>query len=309
MQTNISLLSVVIPVYNDEVVLDELQKRLLATLPFISNDYEVILVDDGSKDNSWNKIVSLKQKDEHIKAVKLIRNFGQQNAISAGLNIANGDVIVLMDSDLQDRPEDIHLLLEALDEHNASMAIAQWVSREDSFFKKLVSNLFYKVSKKITEINIQPRLGCFRAMRREVLEELKNFSETTSTTLSLLYYIGSNYVCVPLKRDARFAGTSGYNLKKMLSLTFARIFSFSLFPIRLAIYIGTFITICSLIVAILLIIQHLLVETVPGWTSMIVLILFLFGLNFSFLGIIGEYLGKIFIETKRRPKYIIEKVI
>lgn len=295
--------------YNDEVVLDELQKRLLATLPFISNDYEVILVDDGSKDNSWNKIVSLKQKDEHIKAVKLIRNFGQQNAISAGLNIANGDVIVLMDSDLQDRPEDIHLLLEALDEHNASMAIAQWVSREDSFFKKLVSNLFYKVSKKITEINIQPRLGCFRAMRREVLEELKNFSETTSTTLSLLYYIGSNYVCVPLKRDARFAGTSGYNLKKMLSLTFARIFSFSLFPIRLAIYIGTFITICSLIVAILLIIQHLLVETVPGWTSMIVLILFLFGLNFSFLGIIGEYLGKIFIETKRRPKYIIEKVI
>ena len=109
------------------------------------------------------------------------------------------------------------------------LAIAQWVSREDSFFKKFVSNLFYQISDKITNIHIQPKLGCFRAMRREVVDELKNFPEKTATTLSLLYFIGSNYVCVPLKRDARFAGTSGYNINKMLSLTFARIFSFSLF--------------------------------------------------------------------------------
>ena len=301
-------LSIVIPVYNDEEVLLELNTRISKVAPSLADSYELVLIDDGSKDKSWEEICKLKQINENIVAVKLVRNFGQQNAIAAGLHVAKGDVIVLMDSDLQDRPEDIHLLLDALDKSNASMAIAQWVSREDSFFKKFVSNLFYQVSDKITNIHIQPKLGCFRAMRREVVDELRNFPEKTATTLSLLYFIGSNYVCVPLKRDARFAGTSGYNIRKMLSLTFARIFSFSLFPIRLATYIGLFITLLSFILGIIFIIKYFVTDVAHGWTSVIVLILFLFGLNFAFLGIIGEYLGKIFLETKQRPKFIIEVI-
>ncbi len=306
---NDSLLSIVIPVYNDQEVLYELHHRLNDVIPSLNTNYEIVLVDDGSHDNSWSIMGQLRKIDEHIVAVKLSRNFGQQNSIAAGLNVAKGDVIVLMDSDLQDRPEDIPILLDRLEKSGAQMAIAQWQSRQDTGFKKFVSKLFFEVSDKITDIHILPRLGNFRAMRRSVLEELKNFPEKTATTMSLLYYIGNNYVPVPLTRDARFAGKSGYNLRKMLGLTFARIFSFSLFPIRLATYSGFFLTFLSMLVSLILIIRWYLGNVVPGWTSMIVLMLFLSGMNFAFLGIIGEYLGKIFLETKQRPKYIIETII
>ena len=224
-------LSIVVPIYNDQEVLHELHKRLTQIVISLSREYEIILVDDGSRDDSWPIMCQLKESDEHIVAVKLSRNFGQQNSIAAGLSIAKGDIIVLMDSDLQDRPEDIPVLLNRLEESGSQMAIAQWQTRQDSGLKKLVSRLFFVVSDKITDIHIMPRLGNFRAMRRSVLDELKNFPEKTATTMSLLYYIGSNYVPVPLSRDASFAGKSGYNLRKMLSLTFARIFSFSLFHV------------------------------------------------------------------------------
>lgn len=302
-------ISVVIPVYNDEEVLSELYKRLIPVLSSLANKFEVLLIDDGSMDNSWLEIMRLHELDNRIIGVKLARNFGQQNSIAAGLSFATMEYVAIMDSDLQDRPEDIPLLLKAMFEQNAVMAIAQWESREDSFFKLFVSSLFYKVSNKITSIHTQPRLGVFRVMQRNVIEELKKFQETTSTTISLLYYIGSNYVAVPLKRDARFAGKSGYNLRKMLTLTSARIFSFSLFPIRLATYIGITITILSFLIAIVLVIRRCLDLVAPGWTSIVVLILFLFGLNFAFLGIIGEYLGKIFLETKHRPKFIVESIV
>ena len=303
-------LSIVIPIYNDEEVLHELLRRVTpVAVQLAESDYEIILVDDGSRDQSWNVMQELQSSYSNVVAVKLARNFGQQNSIAAGLSLAQGEYIVLMDSDLQDRPEDIPVLLNALLESNASMAIAQWISRKDTGFKKFVSNLFFKVSDKITTIHIQPKLGIFRVMKRSVVDELKNFPEKTATTISLLYFIGSDYVAVPLKRDARFAGTSGYNLSKMLSLTFARIFSFSLFPIRLATYTGFTITLLSFIVGIVLIIRRFMGLVAPGWTSIIVLILFLFGLNFAFLGIIGEYLGKIFLETKQRPKFIISKII
>ena len=301
-------LSIVVPVYNDQEVLHELHRRLNEVLPQIADEYEIVMVDDGSCDKSWPVMCQLKESDEHVVAVKLSRNFGQQNSIAAGLSVAKGDVIVLMDSDLQDRPEDIPVLLNRLEESGAQMAIAQWQSRQDTGFKKFVSKLFFVVSDKITDIHVLPRLGNFRAMRRSVLDELKNFPEKTATTMSLLYYIGNNYVPVPLTRDARFAGKSGYNLRKMLGLTFARIFSFSLFPIRLATYSGFCMTGLSLIVALILILRWFFSNVAPGWTSMIVLILFLSGLNFAFLGIIGEYLGKIFLETKQRPRFVIETI-
>ncbi|MBK8805557.1 MAG: glycosyltransferase family 2 protein [Bacteroidales bacterium] len=301
-------MSIVIPIYNDQEVINELYRRLKPVLNDVSENHEIILVDDGSRDNSWLEILKLKKIDTKIVAVKLARNFGQQNSIAAGLDISKGDLIVLMDSDLQDRPEDIPVLIDALMTQNASMAIAQWTHREDTSFKKMVSKLFFIVSDKITDIHIQPRLGIFRVMRRSVIDELKNFKEKTSTTISLLYFIGSNYTCVPLKRDARYAGQSGYNLRKMLSLTFARIFSFSMFPIRLAIYAGLSISFLSFLAGIFLIINRFIGGVSPGWTSIVVLVLFLFGINFLFLGMLGEYIGKIFLETKQRPKYIIGEI-
>lgn len=303
-------ISVVVPIYNDEEVITELHRRLRPVMEQITKDYEIILVNDGSRDHSWEKMLEVRRENEHIKAVRLSRNFGQQSAIAAGLSLTTKDLIVLMDSDLQDRPEDIPVLIDALlADPQATMAIAQWEERKDSRMKLAVSRLFQRVSNSITEIHTMPRLGIFRVMKKSVVDELKNFPEKTATTVSLLYYIGSKYVAVPLKRDARFAGKSGYNLRKMLNLTFARIFSFSMFPIRMVTYLGAIICVGSMIAALALIIYKLMGNVLAGWTSMMVLMLFLFGLNFAFLGILGEYIGRIFLETKQRPKFMIGEIV
>ena len=303
-------LSVVVPIYNDEEVIDEWMRRLTAVLESIAKEYEVILVDDGSRDRSWAVMNAAREQYRHLRIARLSRNFGQQNAIAAGLSLATKDLIVLMDSDLQDRPEDIPVLIDALlADGEATMAIAQWEERKDSRMKIAVSRLFQRVSNRITDIHQMPRLGIFRVMRKSVVDELQRFPEKTATAVSLLYFIGHKYVAVPLKRDARFAGTSGYNLRKMLALTFARIFSFSMFPIRMVTYLGALLCVGSMIAAVVLIIYKLMGNVLTGWTSMMVLILFLFGLNFAFLGILGEYIGRIFLETKQRPNYIIEQVV
>lgn len=303
-------ISVVVPIYNDSEVIHELIKRLSPVLESITADYEVILVDDGSRDDSWLQMLAVRQANASIKAVRLSRNFGQQSAIAAGLSLTSKELIVLMDSDLQDRPEDIPVLIDALlADEKATMAIAQWEERKDSRLKLAVSRLFQRVSNSITEIHTMPRLGVFRVMKKSVVEELRNFPEKTATTVSLLYYIGSRYVAVPLKRDARFAGKSGYNLSKMLALTFARIFSFSMFPIRIVTYLGALLCVGSMVAALALIIYKLVGNVVAGWTSMMVLMLFLFGLNFAFLGVLGEYIGRIFLETKQRPKFMIDEIV
>lgn len=303
-------LSVVVPIYNDQEVISELLRRLTAVVETLTKEYEIILVDDGSRDNSWAIMNEERAKREYVRIARLSRNFGQQNAIAAGLSLTTKDLIVLMDSDLQDRPEDIPLLIDALlADNEATMAIAQWEERKDSRMKIAVSRLFQNVSNRITDIHTMPRLGIFRVMKKSVVMELRNFPERTATAVSLLYFIGHKYVAVPLKRDARFAGKSGYNLRKMLALTFARIFSFSMFPIRMVTYLGALLCIGSMIAALGLIIYKLVGNVVTGWTSMMVLILFLFGLNFAFLGILGEYIGRIFLEAKQRPNYIIEQVL
>lgn len=305
MKRDIKILSIIIPVYNDQEVLDELMKRLTPAVEPLADDYEVILIDDGSRDNSWTVIENLAVEFPKLKGLKLARNFGQQNAIAAGLSETQGDVIVIMDSDLQDRPEDISKLVDALFEHNVNMAVAQWQERKDSSLKLLASRAFNVTANRITTIKIQPRLGGFRAVRRQVVDEFLKFREKTATVFGLMYFIEKNYICVPLVRDPRFAGSSGYNLRKMLSLTLARILSFSMFPIRLVTFTGLLVSFVSLIVAIALIVRRLQGNVAPGWTSTIVLTLFLFGLNFAFLGILGEYIGKIFIEVKGRPNFII----
>lgn len=303
-------LSVVVPIYNDREVITELLRRLTTVVEELVQNYEIILVDDGSRDDSWTVMNEERKRYAHVRIARLSRNFGQQNAIAAGLSLTTKELIVLMDSDLQDRPEDIPVLIDALlADKEATMAIAQWEERKDSRFKIAVSRLFQHVSNRITDIHTMPRLGIFRVMRKSVVDELRNFPERTATAVSLLYFIGHKYVPVPLKRDARFAGKSGYNLRKMLALTFARIFSFSMVPIRIVTYLGALLCVGSMIAAIALIIYKLMGNVLMGWTSMMVLMLFLFGLNFAFLGVLGEYIGRIFLETKQRPNYIIEQVL
>lgn len=180
-------ISVVVPIYNDEEVIAELHRRLRPVLEEITADYELILVDDGSRDHSWQKMLEVRRENEHVRAVRLSRNFGQQSAIAAGLSLTSKELIVLMDSDLQDRPEDIPVLIDALlADKQATMAIAQWEERKDSRMKLAVSHLFQRVSNSITEIHTMPRLGIFRVMKKSVVDELKKFPEKTATTVSLV---------------------------------------------------------------------------------------------------------------------------
>lgn len=302
-------LSVVIPVFNDEEVLPELHRRLTPVLTELSARCEIVFVDDGSRDGSLRVLRELQKGDPRVRVVRLARNFGQANAITAGLDHARNEVVVLMDSDLQDRPEDIHRLIDAMLEKDVPMAIARWISRRDNVLKLAVSRLFYVVTNRITSLKREPRLGVFRALKREVIEELKAIPEKTASTMSLMYWLGFDYAVVDLHRDARYAGKSGYNLRKMIKLSFDLIFSYSLFPIQVASVLGVILSIGSLLLAAFFVIRKLVLHVVvPGWTSLIVIVLFLFGVTFLFLGIMGEYIGRIFVEAKKRPKYVVAKV-
>ena len=302
-------LSVVIPVFNDAAALPELHRRLLEALKHLSSIYEIIFVDDGSCDDSVRVLRELQRQDPAMKILELTRNFGQPNAISAGLDAAGGDVLVLMDSDLQDRPEDIELLLGALLKSGASMAVARWSHRGDSPMRIAASSIFNTLANKITSVQYVPRTRVFRVMKREAIEGLKQFPERTATALSLLNWMGCDFVVVDLNRDPRYAGKSGYTVRSMLRLSLDRIFSHSLFPIRLASVMGIFLGLISVLMAGYFVIQKLfLMKVVPGWTSIVVIILFLQGMNFLFMGIIGEYLGRIYIEAKKRPKYMIRQI-
>ena len=310
MNTNRTDLSIVIPVYNDQEVLDELYKRLKNAVKEITEHYEIVFIDDGSTDESFLTLKYLQLSDSRVKILKLARNFGQQNSIAAGLTYASGDYIVLMDSDLQDKPEDIILLINKMEENDTDMAIAKWITKKDSFLKKSASNLFFHFSRYTTGIKYEKGLGVFRVIRKNVLDQIINIPETTGTILSLMYWSGIDYSVVELERDKRFAGTSGYNLMNMLQLTADRIFSYSLFPIRLATRMGVLLAFLAFGYALFLIAKYFLLENIaPGWTSTIVVIVLLFGINFLFLGIIGEYLGRIYIESKGRPKYVISRIM
>ena len=216
-------LSIIIPVFNDQEVLPELHKRLKPVILELGKTCEIIFIDDGSEDDSLTILKELQDKDENIKIVKLTRNFGQSNAIFAGLEYSEGEIIVIMDSDLQDRPEDIPKLINALEENDVQMTVAKWVSSKGSIVKKIISNLFFTISNIITKIHHSANIGVFRAFKREAYQKVKAFPNKTGTILSRFYRVEITYITVDLTRDGRYAGESGYDLKKMFKLAFDRI--------------------------------------------------------------------------------------
>ena len=299
--------SVVIPVYNDEEVLEELHSQLVESLQEWCRSYEVIYVDDGSRDRSFEVLQELRAKDRCIRLVKLARNFGQANAIAAGLDRAESDVVVIMDSDLQDRPSDVRRLVEAMDESGMPMAIAQWVRRKESLYRRFLSECFYWVSRHLTPLRYDRGLGVFRALSRDVVLQLRASRERTGTYLSFMLWTGLPHVAVRLERDPRFAGHSGYTLRKMLALSAERLFSYSLAPVRFAVLSGVFLAVVSVVLGVgLLARQVFWGHVVPGWTSIVVLVLFLFGMNFLILGVLGEYIGRVYVEARQRPRYVVE---
>ena len=216
-------LSIVVPVFNDEKVLPAFYKRMKPVIDSLTKKYEIIFIDDGSEDNSFKILKELQQKDGNIKILKLIGNFGQANAIAAGLDFTQKDLIIIMDSDLQDRPEDIPKLISALEKNNVQMVIADWIYRDDSFWKKLVSDSFIVFSNLLTNIKQPLHARVFRVFEREALETVKNYPDNSGTILSRFYKAKVDYTTVALFRDKSCGRKSNYNLKKLFQLALDRI--------------------------------------------------------------------------------------
>ncbi|MEA2104722.1 MAG: glycosyltransferase family 2 protein [Candidatus Cloacimonadota bacterium] len=216
-------LSIIIPIFNDEEVIFKLIGRLIPVVKSFSSQYEILFIDDGSWDETFNLLKKYRAKNDKIKIIKLSKNYGQSNAITAGLDNAKGKILVIMDSDLQDKPEDIPILLAALEENNVPMVIAKWEKRKTQFWKRCVANLFFRISNLITDIHHPPNLGVFRAFYKILYDENIKNTDYSGTTLSQFYKLKFDYQIVNLQRDSRFAGNSGYNLKKMIKLALDRI--------------------------------------------------------------------------------------
>ena len=304
-------LSIVIPIYNDELVIEELFSRLDRSLSNFNFSIEIILINDGSQDNSVNEIIKNYEvlKSYDLKLIQLTRNFGQMAAISAGSDNAKGIYTVLIDSDLQDRPEDIISLYNKIKESNVPMVIAERKKRDDSFLKKLGSQVFHFLSTSLINIKFPKNVGVFRIFETSSYKKLSVLRDTTTPPISLMYWAGIKYETIALERDKRFAGESGYSLLSLISLALDRIFSFSTTPIRMATYIGIFFSLTSFIMATILIAKKIFLGGIlPGWTTTVVLVLTSTGINLFFLGIIGEYLSRVYQETKKRPRYIIDSI-
>lgn len=309
-------LYIVIPSYNEEEVIAETSKRLkiklenLIKAKKISKDSRIIFVDDGSKDKTWSMIEDLNKKNTMFGGLKLSRNRGHQNALLAGLLTLKdrADVVISMDADLQD---DINAVDQMLEAHEAGAEIVYGVRSDrttDSWFKRNTALAFYKLMSKMGVDSVYNHAD-YRLMSAQVLEELANFKEVNLFLRGIIPLIGFKTAVVEYERAERFAGESKYPLKKMLNFAVDGITSFSVKPIRLVVSLGFMIFAISILMLLYALIQYVLGNTVSGWTFIIFSIWALGGLQMLAIGIIGEYIGKIYSETKARPRFIIEKDI
>lgn len=309
-------LYIVIPCYNEEEVIDETIKRLttkynnLIKLKKINKDSKIMLVNDGSKDNTWNCIKRLNKDNKYVVGINLSRNRGHQNALLAGLTKASevADIVISMDADLQD---DIEVIDNFIEEYNSGSDIVYGVRssrKKDSFFKRNTALMFYKLMK-LLGVDIVYNHADYRLMSKRALDALEEFEEVNLFLRGIVPLIGYKSDVVLYERNERFAGESKYPLKKMLSFAFEGITSFSVKPIKLILDIGIIMFTTSLLFLIYFIALWCLGKTVEGWATIVVSIWMLGGIQLLCLGVIGEYIGKIYIETKKRPKFIIDKFI
>jgi polyisoprenyl-phosphate glycosyltransferase len=304
------LLSVVVPVYFQEKGLHELHRRLTAALTKITDmDYEIILVNDGSTDRSFEIMKDIHANDEKVKVINFSRNFNQQMALTAGLDHAHGDAIVIIDDDLQDPPEIIEKMVEKWREGFKVVYGVRSKRRGESTFKLLTAKIFYRVVNRLSDIEIPIDSGDFRLLDRVVVNALRSMKEESRYLRGLVAWIGYSQCAVEYERAPRFAGTTNYNLRSLLRFAANGITSFSERPLYISVYIGAIVTIVSVLFLIAMIIVRLTAPqfTIAGWTSTIGVIIFFGGIQLISLGIIGQYIGRIYREIKGRPLYIISE--
>ena len=303
-------ISIVIPCHNEEKNIPEITERFMKIIEETDLElYKIIFVDDGSTDNSWQEINSLTKKFKNkILGVKLSRNFGHQNAVMTGLKFCKSDLTLIIDADLQDPPELLKEMFDKLKNEKANCVYGKRISRKDTFFKKITAKIFYRIFNKLSYTKIPLDAGDFRLIDNKIVQNLIKLNETDPFIRGLVPWTGFKQIPIEYDRSERKSGESSYDLKKMLNLTLDGMLSFSNFPLKISYYI----CLISLFILFLLVVYTLNSffsgQTVPGWTSLIIVILFFNSILFFILAIFGEYLGRIFLEIKKRPNVIISEV-
>jgi dolichol-phosphate mannosyltransferase len=301
-------ISVIIPVFNEEKNISSVYNRCVSVLDSIGESFELIFVNDGSKDNTFQIAYQLSETDARVKYISLSRNFGHQIAVSAGLEACCGDYAVIIDADLQDPPELIGNLYSKAKEGFDVVYAKRKLRKGETFFKSITAKFFYRLLKKITSINIPLDTGDFRIISRKVVNVLKQMPEQQKFLRGQIAWVGFNQTAVEYQREERTAGTSGYTVKKMISLAMDGITSFSNLPLRIATIAGFLVSGITFCVALYALYSRFISKDyVPGWTSIIISILFIGGVQLITIGIIGEYISRISSNVRNRPLYVISE--
>lgn len=300
--------SIVIPIYNEQETLEELYTQLRALMDRLDGPAEVVLVDDGSSDDSYPMMVDISGRDERFRVVHLSRNFGHQIATTAGLDLAVGRAVVIMDADLQDPPE-VVLEMAAKWREGFDIVYGQRQERKgETWFKRVTASMFYRVLRGLTDVDIPAEVGDFRLIDRGALEAYKAMRENNRYLRGMFSWVGYKQTGVSYVRAPRFAGTTKYPLRKMLRLAANGIVSFSHVPLRFALILGVVVAGLSFLVGVYAVLVKLFGQTVHGWTSIVVPIAFLGGVQLIVLGMMGAYIGRIYDEVKHRPLYIVRNL-
>ncbi len=301
------MISVIIPIYNEERTLPELHRRLAETLQPLGRNYEILLIDDGSRDNSLALMKEARARDPRVKYIRLSRNFGHQIAISAGIDLARGEAVVLMDGDLQDPPELLSAMIERWHQgYQVVYTIKR--TRKENPLKRLAFHSFYRVLHALSPIEIPMEAGNFSLLDRSVVEVLRSMPERNRYISGMRAWAGFRQIGIPYDRDARYAGKPRMSLRRLFELALDGIISFSKAPLRIAVYLGLLAAGVAFLGGLYVLFEKLFTDkAILGWASTIISITFLGGLILMTLGVIGEYVGRIYDEVKRRPLYIIQE--
>jgi len=300
--------SFVVPVFNEQENIHEFHRRLTAVMAPLPYEYELLFIDDGSRDATPILLKQLVDKDAHVQAYLFSRNFGHQLALTCGYDRATGDAVISMDGDLQHPPEMIPDLLKKWEEGYEIVQTVRTSTEDAGAFKNITSSLYYKLINTMSEVRITPGGSDFRLMDRKALEAFKLYRERARFIRGMVNNLGFRYTTISFVAPPRFAGHSKYSLKKMFRFALDGITSFSRTPLRLALYIGVFSGLCSLLLLFHVIyVKYIIQDAVPGWTTLAAALFFLGGMQLIGIGIVGEYVGRIFDEVKQRPLYLVRE--
>ena len=303
-------LSIVVPCYNEEAVLDELVRRTIRVAEeSFDADYELVLIDDGSRDRTVEMIEAFVASHPNIRGVILSRNHGHQRALSAGLAHSRGEIVLVLDADLQDPPELLPDMLTVLN-NGADVVYGQRTKRQgESFAKRATATLFYRLLRTLSDVNIPLDTGDFRLMRRKVVDYLNAMPEEDRFIRGMVSWLGFRQVKFTYERAERFAGKTKYPFRKMLRLAIDGVTGFSTVPLRIATWLALSMTVVSFGLFIWVILQRIAGETVSGWASTIVVVLLVSSVQLFTIGILGEYVGRLYMQSKNRPQFIVDRLL